>query len=250
MLEVIHFPNAPITEALLDIRVKLPPQTDLARLGAFHDTIKQKYPEKQERVSWRGHIEVKASPAAQVFQSAAGGPDGYLFTSIDGRQVVQARLDGFTFSRLKPYDTWEALRDEAKQLWQHYVKIAAPESVTRIALRYINRMEIPLPIKDFKEYILTTPEIAPDLPQGLGSFFMRLVIPDAKTQAVAIVTEAVEPIDEASNRLPLIFDIDVFRLAAWNVQDRALWETFEQFHELKNEIFFKSITPKAKGLFL
>lgn len=250
MVEVIHFPNAPITEALIDIRVKLPPQSDLAKLAVFHDAIKQRYPAKQERVSWRGHIEVKASPVAQVSQSAAGGPDGYLFTSLDGRQVVQARLDGFTFSRLKPYDKWETLRDEARELWQHYMRIASPENVTRVSLRYINRIEIPLPMRDFKEYILTTPEIAPDLPQGLGSFFMRLVIPDAQTQAVAVVTETVEPIDESSNQLPLIFDIDVFRMAAFDLQGKALWETLDQLHDLKNDIFFKSITPKAKELFL
>ena len=250
MVETTRFPNAPITEALLDIRVKLPAQTDLAKLATFHDAIKQRYPSKQERMAWRGHIEIQASPVAQVSQSAAGGPDGYLFTSVDGRQVVQARLEGFTFSRLKPYDKWEALRDEARELWQHYVQIASPETVTRVALRYINRIEIPLPMRDYKDYILTTPEIAPDLPQGLDSFFMRLVIPDPKAQAVAIVTETVEPIDESSNRLPLIFDIDVFRMAAFNVQDKSLWETLEQLHDLKNDIFFKSITPKAKELFL
>lgn len=249
MVEVIHFPSAPITEALLDIRVTLPPQANLAKLGTFHDAIKQRYPVKQERVSWRGHFEVKVTPVAQVSQSAAGGPDGYSFTSVDGRQVVQARLDGFTFSRLKPYDKWEALRDEARELWQHYIEIASPEVVTRVALRYINRIEIPLPIKDFKEYILTTPEIAPDLPQGLDSFFMRMVIPDPKAQAVAIITETVEPIDESNKRLPLIFDIDVFRAVAFNVQDNLMWETFESLHDLKNEIFFKSITPKAKELF-
>ena len=249
MVETTRFPNAPITEALLDIRVKLPTQTDLAKLATFHDAIKQKYPSKHERMAWRGHIEIQASPVAQVSQSAAGGPDGYSFTSIDGRQVVQARLDGFTFSQLKPYDKWITLRDEAQELWQHYVRIASPETVTRVALRYINRIEIPLPMRDFKDYILTTPEIAPDLPQGLGSFFMRLVIPDPKAQAVAIVTETMEPIDESRNRLPLIFDIDVFRMAAFNIQDNAMWEAFEYLHDLKNDIFFKSITVKAKELF-
>jgi uncharacterized protein (TIGR04255 family) len=250
MVEVIHFPNAPITEALLDIRIKLPPETSLAKLATFQDAIKQRYPSRQERLAWEGHIEIKSTPVAQVSQSAAGRPDGYLFTSVDGRHVVQARLDGFTFSRLKPYDKWDALRDEARELWQHYIQIASPESVTRVALRYINRIEIPLPIRDFKDYILTTPEVAPDLPQGLKSFFMRLVIPDAKAQAVAIVTETVEPVDDSTNKLPLIFDIDVYRMAAFTVQDQALWDALEDLHDLKNDIFFKSITPKSKELFL
>ena len=249
MVETTRFPNAPITEALLDIRVTLPAQTDLAKLATFHNAIKQQYPSKQERLAWRGHVEIKASPVPEVSQSATGEPDGYLFTSVDGRQVVQARLDGFTFSRLKPYDKWTTLRDEAQELWQHYVRIASPETVTRVALRYINRIEIPIPMRDFKDYILTTPEIAPDLPQGLGSFFMRLVIQDPNAQAVAIVTETMEPIDESRNRLPLIFDIDVFRMAAFNIQDNAMWEAFEYLHDLKNDIFFRSITLKAKELF-
>jgi uncharacterized protein (TIGR04255 family) len=58
-----------------------------------------------------------------------------------------------------------------------------------------------------------------------------------------------EPIDESRNRLPLIFDIDVFCMAAFNIQDNAMWEAFEHLHDLKNDIFFKSITPKAKELF-
>lgn len=248
MSDLIRFPRAPITEALLDIRVKLPAHIDLTRLATFHDAVKDRYPSKQERVSWQGGFQIKPGAGPEMLPSS-GGPDGYLFTSTDGRQIVQTRLDGFTFNRLKPYDKWEALRDEARELWQQYVRIAQPETVTRLALRYINRIEIPLPMKDFKEYILTTPEITPELPQGLESFFMRLVIPDPKTQAVAVVTEMMEPIAASSKALPLILDIDVFREAAFDVNDR-IWETFESLRSLKNDIFFKSVTPKAKELFL
>ncbi|MBM4125009.1 MAG: TIGR04255 family protein, partial [Nitrospira sp.] len=150
MSNFTRFPRAPITEALLDIRVKLPPQIDLIRLATFHDTVKDRYPSKQERVSWQGGFQITPGTGPEMLPSS-GGPDGYLFPSADGRQIVQARLDGFTFNRLKPYDKWETFRDEAKELWQQYVRIASPEVVTRLALRYINRIEIPLPMKDFKE---------------------------------------------------------------------------------------------------
>lgn len=248
MVDPIQFPHAPITEALLDIRVKLPAQIDLTRLATFHDAVKDRYPLKRERASWQSGFQLTLGTGPEMLQSS-GGPDGYLFTSADGRQIVQTRLDGFTFNRLKPYDKWATLRDEARELWQQYVQIASPEVVTRLALRYINRIEIPLPLRDFKEYILTTPEIAPKIPQGLASFFMRLVIPEPKTQTVAVVTEMMEPIADSSKALPLILDIDVFREAAFDVND-GLWETFESLRNLKNDIFFKSITPKAKELFL
>ena len=69
----------------------------------------------------------------------------------------------------------------------------SPKKVIRLGLRYINRIEIPLPMRDFKDYILTVPEIAPGVPQGLERFFMRLVIPSDEAQAVAVVTQSMEP---------------------------------------------------------
>ena len=241
-----RFANAPITEALLDIRAKLPSGVDLTRLAAFQDVVKDLYPARRERFSWRGGFQIKPGEAPEVLHPS-GGPDGYLFTSKDGKQIVQARLDGFTFNRLKPYDKWESFRDEARQQWERYREIATPEIVSRVALRYINRIEIPLPMKDFREYILTTPEIAPKLPQGLESFFMRLVIPDERSRSKAIVTQTME--DPQEQVLPLIFDIDVFREAAFEVQGKGMWEALEQLRDYKNEIFFNSITERTRELF-
>lgn len=241
-----RFPNAPITEALLDIKAKLPAGVDLTRLATLQGAVKDLYPARRERSSWQGGFQVKPGELPEVFPPS-GGPDGYLFTSKDGKQIVQARLDGFTFNRLKPYDKWESFRDEARQQWERYREIATPEIVSRVALRYINRIEIPLPMKDFREYILTTPEIAPKVPQGLAGFFMRLVIPDEKSKCIAIVTQTME--DPNERVLPLIFDIDAFQEAALDVHGEEMWEALEQLREYKNEIFFNSITDRAKELF-
>lgn len=248
MAEWTVFPNAPITEALLDIRVQLPAEVNLARLETYYDSVKDRYPTKRERHSWQGGFKLNPPGNIEVLQSHAG-PDGYLFTSTDGKQIVQARLDGFTLNRLKPYDKWETFRDQAQQLWQLYVQVANPKQITRAALRYINRIEIPLPMKDFKDYVLTLPEIAPGLPQGLEKFLMQLVIPVPDTPAMAaVITQTMEPVTD-TGKLPLIFDIDVFRVAAFDVEDEEVWRVFEKLRDLKNNVFFKSITPKAKELF-
>lgn len=246
MGERIVFPNAPITEALLDIQVVMPKNTDLSRLATFHDAVKESYPNKRERKSWKGGFQIKEGHPEIL--EPQGGPDGYLFASSDGKQIVQARLDGFTFNRLKPYDRWETFRDQARHLWQLYVPIAAPKQITKAALRYINRIEIPLPIRDFKDYIRTSPEIAPGLPQGLAKFFMQLAIPVPEIPAMALITQTIEPVTD-TNKLPLIFDIFVFHKAAFKVNGEGPWDVFEKLHDLKNDIFFKSITDKAKELF-
>jgi len=246
MVEREIFGNAPITEALLDIRVVLPENTRLEQLLPFQERVKEWYPNKRDRKLWKSRFHLKEE--GPEISGAVGGADGFFLSSLDGKNIVQCRLDGFTFNRLKPYDKWETMRDEASRLWHDYVSIALPTRITRVALRYINRIEIPLPMNDFKDYSLTGPEIAPGLPQGLAGFFLQLRIPIAETSTQVIVTETIEPITE-SKRLPFILDIDVFREAAYQVHEPAAWDVLEKLHELKNEVFFKSITPKARELF-
>lgn len=246
MREYPVFPNAPIVEALLDIRVELPPEVTLTTLEAFHEYVKERFPEKGPRFLYKADI--KVSPEVSAVTSS-GGPNGYIFRSPSEKKAVQARLDGFTFNKFKPYEKWESLRSEARELWDLYFETTNPIKITRIALRYINRIEIPLPMKDFKEYILTTPEIAPKLPQALAQFFMRLVIPNPNIQATAIITQTIDENPTRNQVLPLIFDIDVFRNVNYIGNKAEMWDEFEKLCTFKNEIFFNSITKKIEELF-
>jgi uncharacterized protein (TIGR04255 family) len=241
------FPNAPITEALIDIRAQLPAEVTVASLGAFHDAIQQRYPNRQELTGWEAGFQIGGGTAAVAQASAQ--PVGAIYGSANGTKAVQARLNGFTFNRLKPYESWEPFRNEAIELWQHYCAIARPVSVTRLALRYINRIEIPLPLGEFKEYVLTVPEIAPGLPQGLQQFLMRLEIPYPNDDVLAIVTETMESVKETSKVLPFILDIDVFREVVLDPGSNETWSILETLRVIKNDIFFKSVTEKTKELF-
>ncbi|OGW00915.1 MAG: hypothetical protein A3D97_03675 [Nitrospinae bacterium RIFCSPHIGHO2_12_FULL_39_42] len=245
MSEYTTFPNAPITEALLDIRVELPTEVTLSKLENFHNHIKERFPEKEQRMSLKGGLRLSQGMPESL--PITGGPDGYLIKSLADKKIVQVRLDGFTFNKLKPYENWDIFCSEARELWNLYFQANTPVKITRIALRYINRIEIPLPIKDFKEYILTTPEIAPNLPQGLSSFFMQLVIPNPDIEANAIITQTME--NPTGNRLPLILDIDVFKEINYTDNKAEMWDEFKKLRSFKNEIFFNSITKKAEELF-
>ena len=241
------FPKAPITEALLDIRAQLPQEIDLKDIESFYDFVKEQFPEKKARMF--GKLKFKLSPPDKPeLLPSTGGIDGYLFQSSENKKAVQSRLDGFTFNKFRPYDRWESFRLEARQLWNLYFRTVNPNKVTRIALRYINRIEVPLPIKDFKEYILSRPEIAPRLPQGLNNFFMRFIITSPKFKAKALITQTMEE-PTPNKKLPLILDIDVIHDDDYSGNDPKIWDDFEKLHIFKNQIFFNSITKKTKELF-
>lgn len=241
-----RFRSAPIAEALIDIQVIFPSPIDLNRLESFHDAIRGDYPAKQPRVKWQGEIQVGQGTVQQAVRHAA---EGFMFRALDGRRIVQARQDGYTFNWLKPYETWEVFRDEGRIHWERYRDTFHPEAATRLGLRYINRIELPVPFSDFREFVKTAPDIADGMPQGLSGFFLRLEIPDSKRGLMAIVTETVEPLVDEGTRLPLLFDVDVFRVATFEPGSAAIWEMFEQMRDYKNEIFFASVTERAKEMF-
>ena len=240
------FKNPPIIECLLDIRVSLPVESDLLELEKIETYTKSNFTTKRKIEEWQTDLKIKDGIPEP--SQTSGKQIGYQFISND-KKIVQVRLNGFTFHKLKPYESWEKLRDEAKKLWENYKEVAKPKSVTRIALRYINRLELPLPFKDFKEYIMTIPEMAPEVPQGLSSYFMRLVIPDPDSQSVGIVTEVMEPVVQGKEILTIIFDIDVFQEKILEPESAEIWSILEALRNLKNRIFFKSITPKTEELF-
>lgn len=246
MTEYTVFPNAPITEALLDIRVELPAEVDIKKLESFYDRVKDRYPDKKLKGAFALQIQVTPDGMPQSLP-AMGGPQGFIFRSPAEHKIVQARMDGFTFNKLKPYENWEKFRDEAHELWNAYREMFNPSKIIRIALRYINRIEVPRPFGDFKEYILTNPEIAPKLPQSVAHFYMQLVMPKPDIEATAVITQTMENVTE-KNLQPLILDIDVFKEALYT-DEKKMWADFEKLRTFKNEIFFNSVTDKAKELF-
>lgn len=179
---------------------------------------------------------------------------GYRLQSADGRRVIQVQRFGFTFSRVGSYDTWDSFSQEARELWGRYLTVATPETVTRLGLRYINRILLPLsdtPV-DFKDYILTMPEIAPGVPQELQGLFMRLLVPSPEYAAQANITQVMEPVTEDADglrTLPLIFDIDAFKQQTFAPRSEAIWDAFGALRAFKNQIFDKSITDKTRRLF-
>jgi uncharacterized protein (TIGR04255 family) len=219
-----HLTRAPITEALIDIRINLPQEIDIARLKTIHASISKEYPQVKERV--KGEFKFKL--VEKSVETTPVSVYGFQYISSDGKQVVQARLDGFTFSRLKPYEIWENLRKEAYRLWEIYASLFSPERITRVALRYINCLEIPLlPSIEFKDYLVTPPEVPKELPQVINSFLTRVVIPIPSLGATAIIIQAFEGTSDPSI-IPIILDIDVFREAQFNANGKDAWETHLQ----------------------
>lgn len=244
-----YLPNAPVTEALIDIRVQLSAGVNVENLASVEESIRDGYPAKRKEIrGFEARFEVHEEQLPQT-TTIDRGVVGYLYRSADEKQVLQVRQDGFTYSKLRLYKNWEDLRDEAYRLWKYYVDIAKPETITRVALRYINHLtDIPTPIRDYSEYLQTPPRITANLNQeNIRSFLTRVVVSEPNSGATAIVTQALESSESAIT--PIILDIDVFKESNFDGHGHEMWDTLENLRKLKNQIFFDSITEKTTRLY-
>jgi uncharacterized protein (TIGR04255 family) len=243
-----HLNNAPIVEAVIDIRVSLKTSLREDEISSLKDLLHELYPSSEEiRIFEGGFGMVMGKPMIESPKDK--GVSGYRFKSKDEKKIVQYRNDGFTFNKLKPYTSWNDVIEEANRLWRIYASKAQIERVSRIAVRYINRLNIPLPIKDFKEYLTKPPDIPDGVPDSVSNFLCRIVLHDIEKGISANVAQALEN-SIKPGFANIILDIDVYKNVDIQPNNyEKIWEFFEQFHELKNKIFFNSITENTARLF-
>jgi len=244
MIDKRHLPHAPIKEALIDIQIALPEKVTMEALNSKYAQIADQYPKHEtlQRGEFGLHNDEGQPTKVTIGQSVVG----YRYTSEDGRRVAQFRTDGFTFSRLEPYDTWEEMKEEAVRLWEIYAASASPDPITRVGTRYINVLKLPLNT-ELKEYLTAPPTIPEGLNQELSSFLTRVEIRDPTIGAHGILTQALEGVHE--DYAPIVLDIDVFISRQFDPQDQEFWNSLDQLRDFKNTVFFESITEKSMGLF-
>ena len=137
---------------------------------------------------------------------------------------------------------------EARRLWDLYRSFARPEKITRLAVRYINRLDLPTPFDDFSKYLNTIPQLGPGMPQGLSNFFMQLQIPYEKLNALLVLNQTMTaPAREGV--ISIILDLDLFKTHDVPQDERGIWEILEQMRLAKNEAFEASITDEMRERF-
>lgn len=104
--ETQHFERAPIVEAIVGIDLQEMLGDDSQPiLKALGDQLQPAYPSREDIVLGQFKFEIGSGsqPKQEDIQL------GYFFKSTDRLQVVQARKNGFGFSRLAPYQDWESV---------------------------------------------------------------------------------------------------------------------------------------------
>ena len=244
-----NLPRAPIVEAVIEIRARA---TKALEETSIRTAIEPKLAGYVFLDSLREfHSEVKLEGGKPPIQKVSdAGWKGVRFRSSDEKHIAQFNRDGFVFSRLEPYLTWEELESEGKRLWNIYKDFAQPVEIQRLGLRFINRIKLPPGELLFEDYI----QPAPSSPHGLELPFHGFMHKDTlgvpgHPYAINVIRTIQQLNGGVDGGVALILDIDVFTTQGFDLDNTVLQRRLLEMRWLKNKVFFGSITAKALEMF-
>lgn len=241
-----HLVSAPIVEAVIDLRAQSIEAFDEATARAYLEPRLEGYKFLDSQQELKHQIKIEAgSPPQQTITKIW---KGVRFQNSEGKNTASYNRDGFVLSRLAPYQHWDAFLDEAMWLWRIFQDMAKPEAISRIGLRFINRIELPPGDGDFERFIDPAPQSPRDMDLPFLGFLHQesLAVPDYP-YAVNLIRTIQPPL--GSGGFAIIIDIDVFTHEVGVYRDDRIMEMLQEMRWLKNKTFFGSVTDVALEVF-
>jgi uncharacterized protein (TIGR04255 family) len=240
--EPLHFDRAPIREAIIAIQVHDLPDSIVGELRTLPEKMNGSYRQMTEltHAEFVGQIGPQGTTA-----SAQQRFLGLQFQTADSKQLFQARLNGFSFHRLAPYENWGSFRNEALRLWKLYRDVVGPVKILNFSVRYINALLVPA-LGLLEDYLRVYPQMPPEFPQMLRNYLMRLDLPleDPGTgEGILTITQTLLPSEPGT--ASILLD-NLFLYAALGAPDDQVWNKIDAVQAVKNRMFLAALTPEMQ----
>lgn len=242
-----NYSRPPITEAVIQIRTTNP--IALEKLKKIANKLKRNhYP----NLNQRNNLNVNVKQDKNDLNAEIGQEFGdYHLASDDQADIVILHQNSILISRLAPYLGWESFYERFISVWKIWKEIVKSQEISRIGIRYINRIDIPIGESskiDIEEYLNFYPKECLFTEIPMEDYFIQIT---KKTPnplwSTAIISTQHPPI--LIGTISLLLDIDVFRTQETPLNDTDLLSLLTEARNIKNEIFGMCITRKTEELF-
>lgn len=239
------YKKPPIVEVSCEFRFKVKDPNDLTVPGRFYNKVEKLYPLKDELLGFEMGIEMKAKDIQQQVRQRMLGME---YKSKEGNELVRVAPNQLSVHRLPPYPSWEGFSPVVKSAYQEFQEIVQPESLERVGLRYIDRVEIPSKEFALKEYFRIYPETPESGLTNCVHFLMRMEFPfnsDRDMLRVMMLDQETTSRDKTA----ILLDWDYFLVKPEQIEMNKVWEWVEEAHNHILEAFEQSLTDSCRKLF-
>lgn len=239
-----RYKHPPITEAVIEIRFEQAVPID--KLEQVANKIKSNYVFLDPENTVEFQFDAGNQQASVATQST-----GFRLNSINRDELTIVKTNAFACSKLAPYTGWEKLEHRGKRDWSILKKIIGFLRLTRVGIRYINRLDIPATPEQgirLEEYFRIFPRIPEDSFKSISNYAMQVSMGIGEENFGVTVNAASVP-SPLVGYLSCALDIDLFRDVDLPTRDEDIWAMIAEMRAMKNRAFENSITDKARSLF-
>jgi uncharacterized protein (TIGR04255 family) len=242
-----HYPNAQIAEALCEIHYALAPGQSWRPTapGELFKRFQAEYPEL-EPITEHGVLLTIGADGVPTQQLA---PPRLRFKLTHGSRpfMMQISEQTFTLNVLSPYPGWVAFNLELASRWPAVLDVIKPSKITRIGLRYINRIVRLSPAEKPEHWFRPSDYIATAALKSESRFLSRMETQLADSNRLLVTLAHDQNVDSVAKHGAALLDIDVIteketaadwqalNLALVQLHDRA-WDAFDMIRGPNLEI--------------
>lgn len=240
--------NPPIIEAVLSIELA-PVDFDPSKLKEIYPSIQDVFQNPKDIKAAKLEMQNVFSPDGAT-RITDQGIVGYRFDSLDQAKALQLYQNAYYYSSLGQYKGWENFKEEAQKYWRLYTNIRFNSLPRKLRIRYTNLIKIPLlgGKVDIDEYLRLGPKEPLEKKFLLSQFVCKNTLMDESGKFVIDLILADQKTNDP-NHLFVLIDIQVNHSVKEDEVLDPFGEPLEQMRDLKNKIFFDSITNKTVEMY-
>jgi len=161
--------------------------------------------------------------------------------------LLQLSEDTLTVNELPKYPGWEQMKHDVLEAWCELREAIGPETITRIGLRYINRIERTHLEERASDWLKPSVYIAEYVLRSVSGFLYRLQsVPDPDNRLIVTLGEATEASERRGN--PIILDIDRIVERSIEIHNDAIMSEITRLHDSVWDVFKASMTLRLERL--
>ena len=239
--------NPPIEEAVVEFRFVPGQEWDLTIPGKLHEhpDIKNRYPGKP-RTQKSLEAAYRAEPDQPPNLAVREGIARIQLVDLDGRHLISLGADVLSVNILRPYDGWGQFRPRIETALRAYLEVAKPTGVSRVGVRYINKILLPGNEIDIGTYFMSGFSSPPELPSKMVGFMSRVeyLYQDG---VKLLLTHAT--VDAPERYSAVLMDLDVIWEGAEVKDLDRIMEIVDDLHEREGKAFEAIITDALREVF-
>lgn len=238
-----EYANPPVVEALCEVYFADSRWDDTVP-GRFFDRVQSMgFSEKEpvQRHEAQVHLGAPSGPTPVVRQDTR-----MRFRSADRARVVQIESDLVVVNQLRPYPTFADWSPSVLAVARTFAELVEAAGVSRIGLRYINRINLPGSRVNLREWFMVAPQIPSAWEDTSGSFLIRVERKVAENLGL-ILTFGSAP--SAAGESSFMLDLYAVHTLQAPASVESLPPLLEDAHACIEDAFEGSITESLRARF-